>query len=165
MAPEQLRGEKVDPRTDQFSFCVALYEALSGRRPFAGDSLDALAKAIAGGAIAPGTTSSRVPGGVRRVLRRGLSNDPDARFASMTELLGAIERAVAAPRMWFGATAVCVVGVAALALSAKASSPVMLCRGAREALAPAWSDQRAASLARAFDASGSSRLRRGDGAM
>ncbi len=43
MAPEQLRGGAADARSDQFSFCVALFEALYGERPFAGGSLEELA--------------------------------------------------------------------------------------------------------------------------
>ncbi|MCA9712961.1 MAG: serine/threonine protein kinase, partial [Myxococcales bacterium] len=43
MAPEQHKGSVADPRVDQFSFCVALYEALYGERPFAGNSVASLA--------------------------------------------------------------------------------------------------------------------------
>ena len=50
MSPEQYRSATVDARSDQFSFCVALYEALYGKRPFAGRG-KALAEHIKTGAL------------------------------------------------------------------------------------------------------------------
>ncbi len=50
MAPEQWRGETVDPRTDQFAFCVALWEALHGERPFEGETTAVVRQAILDGA-------------------------------------------------------------------------------------------------------------------
>ena len=47
MAPEQFLGRATDARTDQFSFCVSLYESLFGKRPFAGDTLFALTANVA----------------------------------------------------------------------------------------------------------------------
>ena len=49
MAPEQFRGRRVDARTDQFAFCVALYEALYGERPFAGATYEDLSRAVSSG--------------------------------------------------------------------------------------------------------------------
>src|SRR5262249_42357725 len=49
MAPEQFSGIEPDARTDQFSFCVVLYEALVGKRPFQGETLEALAKSVVEG--------------------------------------------------------------------------------------------------------------------
>ena len=46
MAPEQFLGKAIDARTDQFAFCVALYEALYGERPFAGDTVIAIADSV-----------------------------------------------------------------------------------------------------------------------
>ncbi len=53
MSPEQLCGQSVDPRADQFSFCVALYEALYGERPFAGDNFAELRAAVLEGEPRP----------------------------------------------------------------------------------------------------------------
>ncbi|HEX3763440.1 MAG TPA: protein kinase [Kofleriaceae bacterium] len=84
MAPEQYLGRSVDARADQFSFAVALHEALYGKRPFAPVEL-------AIGADPPGRLVAGPRSGVsivlRRALLRALSPDPDQRHASMAELL------------------------------------------------------------------------------
>ncbi len=74
MAPEPLRGGKADERSDQFAFCVSLYEGLYGGRPFIGSTPEALAAAIEKGAAVP--RDSRVPAWLRRVLLRGLRASP-----------------------------------------------------------------------------------------
>src|SRR5207237_8474395 len=72
MAPEQFAGDLADERTDQFNFCVALYEALYGQRPFAGKTLNDLTNNVMAGRIREAPADSRVPGWLRRVLLRGL---------------------------------------------------------------------------------------------
>ena len=94
MAPEQLDGAPADARSDQFAFCVALWEALAGQPPFGGDDPPARHEAIRRG---PTQRSSLPPThglsrSLARVLARGMAFDPDLRFASMTELLAAIEQ-------------------------------------------------------------------------
>ncbi len=81
MAPEQLRGEKTDARADQFSFCVALYEGLYGERPFTGVPRFAAVR------VTHVPKDSRIPDGLRRVVLRGLSNDPAQRWPDMDALL------------------------------------------------------------------------------
>lgn len=94
MAPEQARRATADARSDQYAFCVALYEAAHGQRPFAG----------AGGVLgrndgdpppfemAPSHADlPRPPGWLRQVLTRGLAPGPDDRFATMKALLEAVE--------------------------------------------------------------------------
>src|SRR5690606_1050202 len=71
MAPEQDAGERVDARGDQFSFCAALYEALYGERPFAGDTYLALAASRAAGDIAPPPRRRGVRRRVERAIVRG----------------------------------------------------------------------------------------------
>jgi eukaryotic-like serine/threonine-protein kinase len=95
MAPEQLFGDPVDARSDQFAFCVVLWEAVLGARPFAAESLEALASAIMRQQLEPPPPGRRMPGWLRRTLVRGLAPDPRARHASMHALLAALE---AAPR-------------------------------------------------------------------
>ena len=101
MAPEQMRGERADPRADQFSFCVTLYEALFGELPFAGGSSKELGLAIAARQFRPAPPGSRVPAAVRAVLLRGLRSLPGERFDSMPQLISALERARALPRRRF----------------------------------------------------------------
>ena len=91
MAPEQYHGDLADARTDQFAFCIALWEALHGERPFAGDTLLELAEAVTQGALrSPGRAA--VPSWLRRALRRGLAVDPAARWPTMTALLAELAR-------------------------------------------------------------------------
>ncbi|HWB75902.1 MAG TPA: protein kinase, partial [Nannocystaceae bacterium] len=92
MAPEQWRGGIVDHRTDQFSFCIALWEALFGQRPFGGSGATAIAARVMAGDIRRPPEDRNVPAWLVRVLRRGLSVDPTQRFRSMDALLGVLSR-------------------------------------------------------------------------
>jgi WD40 repeat protein len=94
MAPEQLRGDPVDARADQFSFCVALYEALYSARPFASVARFEPLR------ITPVPRDSRVPAAVRKALLRGLAEDPAARFPDMDALLAALGPPAVARRSW-----------------------------------------------------------------
>jgi serine/threonine protein kinase len=97
MAPEQFVGQTADARTDQFSFCVALYEALYGVRPFDGVTLAELTGNVLSGHVRQPPARTQVPVAVWRVLRRGLSTMPSDRYPSMTQLVTDLERA-ARPR-------------------------------------------------------------------
>lgn len=90
MSPEQHMGESADSRCDQFSFCVALYEALYGQLPFAGKTVIALRANVVRGNILPRPPTSKVPAPVHAALLRGLSTAADRRFPSMRELLSAL---------------------------------------------------------------------------
>jgi hypothetical protein len=114
MAPEQHFGHSTDARTDQFSFCVALWEALLGTRPFAGDSIAAIAFNVTRGKIAEPSRGANVPGWLRKVIERGLALDPADRWPSMAALLDALGNDPTR-RRW---TLFSAVGVAALAVGA-----------------------------------------------
>jgi eukaryotic-like serine/threonine-protein kinase len=89
MAPEQFLGAPTDARTDQFSFCIALYEALCGQRPFAGETLEQIAVEVTGGKLrAPPT--GLVPPSVAAALLRGLEQDAAERFPSISALIAAL---------------------------------------------------------------------------
>ncbi|HZP94064.1 MAG TPA: protein kinase [Burkholderiales bacterium] len=87
MAPEQIEGKPADARADLFSFCVTLYEALYGERPFAGETLQEVRAEIAAGRVRAPSAAARVPSWLRRALLRGLEYDRARRFESMDELL------------------------------------------------------------------------------
>ena len=91
MSPEQLDGAPVDPRSDQFSFCVALYEALYGVRPFKATTAIELYAAMRRGPE-PEPAIESVPAWLRAVILPGLAVDPEGRYASMEALLGALSR-------------------------------------------------------------------------
>jgi formylglycine-generating enzyme required for sulfatase activity len=98
MAPEQVLGEPTDERTDQFGFCVALYEALYGELPFTGESLLRLLHSITEGQVRPPPQDRPVPAWIRRAVLRGLKADPAARWPSMAPLIAALEDDPAARR-------------------------------------------------------------------
>jgi hypothetical protein len=87
MAPEQHRAEVADHRSDQFSFCVSLYEALYGLRPFAGDTYRELVVNILEGQVRPPPEGTEVPVALQRILERGLASAPADRYPNMTALL------------------------------------------------------------------------------
>ncbi|MEM6294764.1 MAG: serine/threonine-protein kinase [Myxococcota bacterium] len=90
MAPEQFLGGPVDAKSDQFAFCVSLWEALYGARPFASDSFEALKDAVCSGRRTSTTRAASVPTWLRLHLERGLAVDPSERFGSMDALLDAL---------------------------------------------------------------------------
>ena len=127
MAPEQLRGGAADARSDVFSFCVALYEALYGERPFAGATVALLQSAIEEGRMRSAPVMTLVPAWLRAVLLRGLRAKPEERFASMRALLDALRAAHGASRRRRGiglAAAALVMGLASLAVLARHTNGV-----------------------------------------
>jgi hypothetical protein len=91
MAPEQLRGQPAEVGSDVFSFCVSLYEALCGGRPYYGRSLAELGVQMGAGPPEIPRTR-RVPSWLHRIVARGLAPRPEDRFGSMDELLGRLRR-------------------------------------------------------------------------
>ena len=87
MAPEQLVGGEVDARSDQFSFCVALWEALLDRRPFVGSSVEAIASAMERRPPSPPRSARRPSARVMRAILRGLAHDPAQRWPDLDSLL------------------------------------------------------------------------------
>ena len=91
MAPEQLCGIGATMVSDQFAYCVALYEALYGVRPFPTSSVSELAAAQREGRLATPADKVDVPRWLSRVVLRGLSHDPSLRFPTMAALLHRLE--------------------------------------------------------------------------
>jgi tetratricopeptide (TPR) repeat protein len=148
MAPEILRGLAADARSDQFSFSVALWEALHGERPFAG--------AGGRGELREAPAGSRVPAWLRGVVARGLQADPAARHATMDDLLRKLESDPAARRRrWLAAAAtVLVLGASFSGLGYFQARRAQLCGGGKEELAGIWDAGRKRMLRSAFLATG-----------
>jgi len=129
MSPEQWTGQGLDARADQFAFCVALWEALFGSRPFPGSTPAELRTAVRAGAITAPAGRLGAPRRLVGALRRGLVTDPAARWPDMTSLVEELSRALGARQRW---TVAAIVSAAAIASAAVA----LAIAGTREAPDP-----------------------------
>ncbi|MBK9753443.1 MAG: serine/threonine protein kinase [Nannocystis sp.] len=98
MGPEQWRGQEAEAATDPFGWSVMGWEALYGERPYAGASVTGLATAVLLGRRRPVPGGRRVPAWLRRILERGLGDEPAQRWPTMQDLLSALERGKAHAR-------------------------------------------------------------------
>ncbi len=154
MPLEQMKGEEVDARGDQFSFCVALYEAVYGVRPFEGLSLAELREAREAERIVAPPRTTKAPAVLREILVRGLAPDPEQRWRSMQALLDQL-RPLCTPRRRRrnllavgGALALSgAVAGAGLAYQTQKDRP---CSGASDQLAGVWDDARRQELEEAI---------------
>jgi hypothetical protein len=163
MSPEQFRGEPATPRSDQFAFCVVVWEALAGQRPFIAETAGGLLAKVEAGAITR-PHGVRIPRRVRRILERGLSPAPGDRYPSMKVLLDELgrvrcRRSESNPRVWAASVmaASMILGTALLAADrkeeARAAEPTeatsttggsfvgVLCAHEQRELATAWSPE------------------------
>ncbi len=152
MAPEQHAGVAADPRSDQFSFCVALYQALFKQEPFTGATLERLALAKQAGRIQR-PPEIGVPGHVVQAVLRGLAADPGARWPDMHRLVAVLEvdHAAVRRRRWTA------IGAAGLIAGLSYGTAELVRRAADpcvgdERVAELWNDARRAQLAEAFGA-------------
>lgn len=90
MGPEQFSNQRVSPRTDQYAFCTALYEALYGHHPIEATSLLGFARKVIEGELRPPKRGD-VPEWLEAIVLRGLATDPDQRYLSLDALLYAIK--------------------------------------------------------------------------
>ena len=150
MAPEQQLGDEATAASDQYSWCLSLWEALHDQPAFPGE--EPLADKRAG---PPAGTSPKVPRSIVRVLQRGLQPDPGARWPDMASLLVAIQQPK--PTAVRIAGAVLVTGGAALAgawLWPGLADVSPRCAGSDQQLDHVWGDTAKADLADAFAAVG-----------
>lgn len=158
MAPEQFRADPVDPRTDQYSFCVALYQALYGERPFPGRKIADLRRQVLAGKVPEEPRGSSVPGFIRQALVRGLRVDPGERFASMADLLRELQREPWARRRRLAVGLAIVAAAAVVLLLATRDRPPVArsaaCSPDAHKLAHVWDEDLARSIQDSFLATG-----------
>ncbi len=154
MAPEQWEGRTVSPRSDQFAFCVSLYQGLCGARPFAGKSIHALMLAVQEGRLEPPPSPVDVPSSVLTIVRRGLAPEPEDRWPTMDALLEALEAQLRPPRRWGRWAALTAVAGMGVVMLFPESEPSARCEDAGALIEPTWGDARAQEIETAFENSG-----------
>lgn len=88
ISPEQAKGGRVDNRSDIYSLGVVMYEMMSGRPPYDGESPVAVAiQHINGGAVLPSVLNPNIPGGLEQIIMKAMSREPADRYASATKML------------------------------------------------------------------------------
>ncbi|MFN0250240.1 MAG: tetratricopeptide repeat protein [Kofleriaceae bacterium] len=150
LSPEQWRGGVVDPRSDQFAFCAAMWEAIYGRLPFGdGPELELREAVLAGARQPPPRTDA--PAWLERVLARGLDVDPDRRWPNMRSLLDELARR-SRSRRWLAVAGVAAAGVVVTSVVALQAKEVDRCAAADSSMRATWSAERANGLRRALEA-------------
>ncbi|MCH9687480.1 MAG: serine/threonine protein kinase [Deltaproteobacteria bacterium] len=149
MPLEQLRGGRVDERSDQFAFCVALYEALYGCAPF--ELSSARGRLLTLERQRPLEPRGRAPASVWRVIRRGLARDPADRWPDLNALLDAlVGRRRALIRGGLIGTAAAVAGAVLWLGTGEPGAFERLCDEG-ETLAGIWDEPRRQAVAARFD--------------
>ena len=88
ISPEQAKGGYTDNRSDLYSLGVVMYEMMTGRPPYDGESPVAVAiQHINGGAVMPSTLNPNIPGGLEQIIMKGMALEPGDRYPSATEML------------------------------------------------------------------------------
>ena len=101
MSPEQVQGQPVDGRSDQFSLAVIAYEMLTGEKPYTGEHLTTVVyKIVAEEPRPPHVLNSTLLGPIEDALCKGLAKNPAARYATCQEFVRSLEKACAASRVW-----------------------------------------------------------------
>ena len=151
MAPEQFRGEKADPRSDQFALCVALYEALFHERPFRGETLGELMREVQAGKVREPAQSGKVPRALRAAVLRGLAARPEQRHPSIDALMAAIDRVVEPRRgAWLAAAGLAAALAGGAGLAYHSSPQGQVCEDSSQAVAAVWSPARADAIGAAL---------------
>ncbi|MFV8755390.1 protein kinase domain-containing protein [Nannocystaceae bacterium ST9] len=160
MAPEQLMGLKVGPFTDQYSYCVCLYEALFGKLPFeGGDRVDRLRRMTEGRLppLAKDERARAVPAWLLKVLAQGLRPHATERWPSMDLLLAALQRDPARRVRRAALVGLALVGLAVgtigFVYGRSAAEPSGgACLGVGDEIAEHWNDGRRSDIRTAFAA-------------
>jgi eukaryotic-like serine/threonine-protein kinase len=153
MAPEQLRGLPADARTDQFAFCVSLWEALYGKRPWA----ETILGRDRGPRMEPADTRDTPPF-FRALLDRGLAEEPSLRFPSMDVLLEALREDLETKRrrrngvIACGAAVLVVFSLGTWGVVRQRDAATRVCERPISAFAGLWDDAAKGRLRSAFAA-------------
>ena len=104
ISPEQAKGGKVDCRSDLYSLGVVMYEMITGRPPFDGDSPVTVAlQHIAGGATKPSVLNPNMPAGLEQIILKAMAHDPKDRYANAASLLADLDEVRKDPTIVFPA--------------------------------------------------------------
>src|SRR5215471_10472462 len=101
MSPEQVQGQLVDGRSDQFSLAVISYEMLTGEKPYTGEHLTTVVyKIVAEEPVLPHRLNPSLSTAIENVLRKALSKKADARYRNCQEFIDSLEKACSASKGW-----------------------------------------------------------------
>jgi tetratricopeptide (TPR) repeat protein/predicted Ser/Thr protein kinase len=159
MAPEQFNGTVTDARTDQFSYCVALWEALHGERPFTASGFQELAYAVTTGRHRK-VEASDVPAWLRRIIWRGLEVNPGRRWPSFGPMLAALSADPTRRRRAVAIAVASVVAVLGIVLALwvvrvrERADTTAACQEEGRSLERVWNQAAQARLAQAFQSTG-----------
>ena len=102
ISPEQAKGGRVDSRSDIYSLGVVMYEMITGRPPYDGESPVAVAiQHINGGAKMPSVLNPNIPGGLEQILMKAMAHDPGNRYDNATAMLYDMDEFRKDPTMLF----------------------------------------------------------------
>src|ERR1022692_4278010 len=101
MSPEQVQGQPVDGRSDQFSLAVIAYEMLTGEKPYTGEHLTTVVyKIVAEEPVPPHRLNPSLSTGIENVLRKALAKKADGRYRNCQDFIQSLEKACGASKGW-----------------------------------------------------------------
>ncbi|MDP3502876.1 MAG: serine/threonine-protein kinase [Myxococcales bacterium] len=154
MSPEAMYGQKTDPRSDEFSFAIALFEALYGFRPFEGTTAPGVAAEIQLNRIRPPPRKTSVPRRIYQLLQKALRANPDERFQTLRALLVQLGRRRSSRQRQLATVAVAVLSAFSLVLVVVLSRrEAQRCAGVSSRLIGVWDEKTKREARAAFERS------------